>query len=154
MSKRSHALNVGRSLRQSSKNSSDVSTLLHGDDSQLILLIDPDEEGLLVVVEDASSLRPVSVEVASIQESISLLEEEVIVDQLLLLCSSHGAKGVECASEFTCEGVAGLDNFLFNLIPLLSRDSRAKRELSQIAADSDASRLDHGSVLGREGRAL
>ena len=52
---------MGRSLRQSSKNSSDVSTLLHGDDSQLILLIDPDEEGLLVVVEDASAFGPVSV---------------------------------------------------------------------------------------------
>ena len=105
-------------------------------------------------MEDASSLRPVSVEVASIQESISLLEEEVIVDQLLLLCSSHGAKGVECASEFTCECVASLHYFLLDLISLLSSDSWAKRELSQIAGDSDASRLDHGSVLGRDGRAL
>ena len=105
-------------------------------------------------MEDASTLRPVSVEVASIQESISLLEEEVIVDQLLLLCGSHGTKGVECASEFTCEGIASLDYFLFNLIPLFSRDCWAKRELSQIAADSDTSRLDHSSVLGWEGRAL
>ena len=105
-------------------------------------------------MEDASAFGPVSVEVASIQESVSLLEEEVIVDQLLLLGWSHGAKGVECASELTCESVASLDYFLFNLVPLLSGDSWAKRELSQIAADSDASRLDHGGVLSWEGWAL
>ena len=101
MSKRSHALNVGRSLRQSSKNSSDVSTLLHGDDSQLILLIDPDEEGLLVVVEDASSFGPVSVEATSIQEAVTFFEEEVVSDQLLLLLCSHGAKRVESAGKFS-----------------------------------------------------
>ena len=154
MSERCHTLNMGCSLRKSCEDCSDVSTLLHGDDSQLILLVDPDEEGLLVVMEDASAFGPVSVEVASIQESVSLLEEEVIVDQLLLLGWSHGAKGVECASELACESVAGLDYFLFNLVPLLSGDSWAKRELSQIAADSDASRLDHGGVLSWEGWAL
>ena len=50
----------------------DTSSLLHGDDSQLILLIDPDEESLRVVVEDSSSGWPVSVKVASSKESVSL----------------------------------------------------------------------------------
>ena len=122
MSERGNTLDVGCSLRQSCEDCSDVSTLLHGDDSKLILLVDPDEEGLLIVVEDASAFRPVSVEVASIQEAIALLEEEVIVDQLLLLGCSHRAKRVERASEFTCKRVASLDYFLLNLIPLLSRD--------------------------------
>ena len=130
VSERGNTLDVGCSLRQSCEDCTDVSTLLHRDDSKLILLVDPDEEGLLVVVEDASAFRPVSVEVASIQESVSLLEKEVIVDQLLLLGWSHGAEGVECASELTCESVTGLDYLLFNLVPLLSRDSWAKRELS------------------------
>ena len=105
-------------------------------------------------MEDASAFGPVSVESSCIQESVAFFEEEVIVDQLLLLGCSHGAKGVVCASEFTCECVASLHYFLFNLISLLSSDSWAKRELSQIAGDSDASRLDHGSVLGRDGWAL
>ena len=81
-------------------------------------------------MEDSSAFGPVSVEVASVQESVSLLEEEVIIDQLLLLGWSHGAKGIECASELACESVAGLDYFLFNLVPLLSRNSWAKREIS------------------------
>jgi len=62
----------------------DTSTLLHGDDSELILFVNPDEESLGIVVEDTSSAWPVSVKVACLKESISLLEEEVIVDELIL----------------------------------------------------------------------
>jgi hypothetical protein len=50
----------------------EVSTLLHGNDSKLILFVNPDEEGLLIVVEDTSALWPFSVQVASLQESVSL----------------------------------------------------------------------------------
>ena len=50
----------------------DVGTVLHRDDSKLILLVDPDDESLGVVVEDTSARRPVSVEVASLKESIAL----------------------------------------------------------------------------------
>lgn len=55
---------VGGGSAQSLEDSSDISALLHGDDSQLILFVDPDEEGLGVVVEDTSARRPVSVESA------------------------------------------------------------------------------------------
>ena len=89
----------------------------------MILLIDPDEESLFVVVEDTSAFGPVSVKTASVKEPVSFLEEEVIVNQLLLLCWSHGTKGIECASELTFEGVASLDYLLFDLISLLSSDS-------------------------------
>ena len=47
-------------------------SLLHGDDSELILLVDPDEESLGGVVEDTSAGRPVSVEVAGLEESVTL----------------------------------------------------------------------------------
>ena len=63
---------VGGGSAQSLEDSFDVSALLHGDDSQLILFVDPDEEGLGVVVEDTSARWPVSVEATSIEESISL----------------------------------------------------------------------------------
>ena len=45
---------------KSFKDALDISALLHGDDSELILLIDPDEESLGVVVEDASALWPLT----------------------------------------------------------------------------------------------
>ena len=49
----------------------DTSTFLHGDDSKLIFFIDPDEESFLDIVEDTSTRWPVSVQVASFEESIS-----------------------------------------------------------------------------------
>ncbi len=50
----------------------DVTTWLHGDDSQLILLINPDEEGFGIIVEDTSAFGPFTVKTASLQESVSL----------------------------------------------------------------------------------
>ncbi len=45
----------------------DVPALLHGDDAELILLVDPGEEGLVPVVEDAPPLRPVTLHPSSDQ---------------------------------------------------------------------------------------
>ena len=56
---------------ESLEDGSDISTLLHGDDTELILLIDPDEESLGIVVEDTSALWPVAVETTSLKETIS-----------------------------------------------------------------------------------
>jgi hypothetical protein len=38
----------------------------------LIFLVDPDKEGLVVVVEDTSAFGPFAVKTASLQESVSL----------------------------------------------------------------------------------
>ena len=65
-------LEMSNSSAESVKDLDDTGVLLHGDDSELILLVNPDQESLGVVVEDSSSGRPVSVEVASSQESVSL----------------------------------------------------------------------------------
>ena len=72
------------STSESLKDCADVSSLLHGDDSQLVLLVDPNEESLLLVVEDSTTLRPVSVQATGFEETITLLEEEVIRDELIL----------------------------------------------------------------------
>ena len=53
------------------KDLGDASTLLHGDDSELVLLVDPDEEGLGVVVEDSTATGPVTVEVAGLEETVA-----------------------------------------------------------------------------------
>ena len=57
---------------ESIENLNDTSSILHGNDSELILFVDPDEESLGVIMEDTSSGWPVSVKVASSQESVSL----------------------------------------------------------------------------------
>ena len=65
-------LDVSGSAGESVEDGVDVSAGLHGDDTELIFLINPHEEGLVVVVEDTSALGPLTVEVASLQESVSL----------------------------------------------------------------------------------
>jgi len=121
--------------------------LLHGDDSELILLVDPDQESLGVVVEDTSARWPVSVEVASLKESVTLLEEEMVLNKLLRIFSTHSFKWVEFALEITLEGVAGSDNLLHDLESLLFGDSWAEWIISQVSSDSDSSGLDHGTIL-------
>ena len=50
----------------------------------MVLLVHPDQERLVVVVVDASADRPVSAGVRGLQETVALLEQEVVIDQLLL----------------------------------------------------------------------
>jgi len=130
MSESGNLLNLRGSNGKSRENGSDVSTLLHRDDSKLVLFIDPDEEGFLVVVEDTSSLGPVSVKATCLEESVSFFEEEVIGNKLGLLSFSQRAKRVECSFKLTLKGAASLNNFLLNLISLFPRDSWAKRVFS------------------------
>jgi len=65
-------LNSLGGTRETVEDGTDVSTLLHGDDTELILFVNPDEESLGGVVEDASALWPVAVKAASFQETITL----------------------------------------------------------------------------------
>lgn len=75
-----------KSKHKSLENLSNIRSLLHGNDSQLIFFIDPDEESLRVVMENASIVWPVSVDTACLEEAVTLFEKEVILNQLLLLC--------------------------------------------------------------------
>ena len=154
MSEFSDSLNVSCGRRKASEDSTDVSTLLHRDDAELILFIDPDKESLGIIVEDAPAFGPVAVETTGIKEAVTLLEEEVVSNQLLLLSFSHGSKRIECSGKLTLEGIASLNDLLLNSIALLAGNSRTKREVSQVATNSDTSRLDHGGILRWEGWCL
>ena len=72
VSELSFGLNCGGGAAEALEDGTDVGTLLHGNDTELIFLINPDEEGLGVVVEDTSALGPVAVETAGIKETITL----------------------------------------------------------------------------------
>jgi len=90
-------------------------------------------------MEDSSTFGPVSVETASIKESVSFFEKEIISDELVLLSLGHGGERVESSSQLAFEGVASLDNLCLNCVSLLFGDSRAKREFSQVSSNSDSS---------------
>ena len=57
----------GKSL----KDALHISALLHGDDPQLVLLVHPHEEGLLLVVVDAPALGPVPLHASGNQVLVS-----------------------------------------------------------------------------------
>merc|ERR1711972_501951 len=67
-------------LGQSAEHFPDISTLLHRDNTELVLLVDPDKEGLLGVVEDTTSLRPVTLHTGNSKVSVARDEEEVVVN--------------------------------------------------------------------------
>jgi hypothetical protein len=71
------SLDVSSGSAESVEDLEDTSSLLHGDDSKLILLIAPDVERFFFVHEDTSSGWPVSVEVACLQESVSLSIKQI-----------------------------------------------------------------------------
>jgi len=73
-------LDVSAGAGESVEDGVDVSTWLHRDDSELILLIDPDQESLGIIMENTSSLRPVSIKVACLKESISFFEKEMVIN--------------------------------------------------------------------------
>jgi len=85
ISKFSHLFDLSSTDGKSSEDFSNVGSFFHGNDSKLILLVDPDEECLVFVMVDTSSGWPVSIETTSVKESVSLLEEEVISNQLFLI---------------------------------------------------------------------
>merc|ERR1719495_166736 len=85
------------------ENTSDISSTLHGDDPELIFLIDPGEEGLVLVVEDATALWPVSLHTSNLEVRISRNEKEVIIDQLLAHLLVHASKWVVGTSKVTSQ---------------------------------------------------
>lgn len=84
----------------------------------MILLIAPYQEGFGVIMVDASSRGPVTASVGGLEETITLLEQEMVIDELLLGFFAHSGEGVEGSLEFSLKtGQSGLD-FLFHLFVL------------------------------------
>jgi len=108
-------LDLGQALAETPEDALDVSTLLHRDDSQVILLVDPDQEGLGVVVPDATTIGPVAGHTGAGEKGRDgLVEEEVIGDQLILLGVGHLGKRVVLTLELTLEAGEGIDGDLLD----------------------------------------
>ena len=107
----------------------DITTLLHGDDSKLILLVDPDKECFGCVVEDTTALWPVTLHTSYLQVWISRHEEEVIIDQLLSDLLVHASQWVVFTSKIT------LNNTTFSIVILkliIIIDSMTHQEITPL----------------------
>merc|ERR1719284_811007 len=120
----------------------DVTALLHGDDPGLILLIDPDKEGLGLVVEDATALGPVTLHTSDLQVGVTGHEEEVVIDELLADLLVHASRGVVGTCQVTIEPLEGSGDELLNTNTLLLGDSGGKAKSLDGAADTDPDGVD------------
>jgi hypothetical protein len=97
-------LNLGGGDRKALEDLTDVRSLLHRDDSELIFLVDPDQESLIVIVEDTTGLGPFSLQTAGLEVLVATLEQEVISNKRISFGSSHTCKGVVLSLELTFKG--------------------------------------------------
>jgi len=120
----------------------DITTLLHGDDTSLILLIDPDQEGLSLVVEDATALGPVTLHTSNLQVGVTRHEEEVVVDELLADGLIHTSQGVVVTSQISFQLGESVLHEGLNINTLLLGDAGGKTESLDGTADTDSAGVD------------
>jgi len=135
------------STGKTSEDSLDVSSLFHGDDTGLILLIDPHKEGLGVIVEDSTTLGPVTLHTSNCQVSVSADKEEVVIDELLSDSFIHASEWVVLASKISIESLKGRGHHLLNVNSLLLGDSGGETESINITSNTDTGRVDWHSGL-------
>lgn len=116
----------------------------------MVLLIYPDEESLVVIVENTTSLGPVTFEEGRLKVLVVTLEEEMVIGELLLLLRSEVAEGVVLALKFSSELGESSNNLGLNFLSLLSGDSGAKGVLSEVSANTDTGGVDHSILISRE----
>ena len=70
------------------------------DDTKMIFFINPNKEGLLLVVEDTTSGGPITAGIGSLEETVTFFEEEMILNKLSLNFFGHSLKRVIGSSKF------------------------------------------------------
>ena len=78
----------------------------------------------------------------------------MIGSELVALGLGHRAERVVSSSKLALEGIACLNDLLLDFVALLTSNARAKRVVSEVTTNTDASRLDHSGIFSREWRAL
>merc|ERR1719374_485507 len=107
----------------------------------MVLLVDPDQEGLGIVVPDTLGIGPVAGHTGAGEEGRhGLVEEEVIVDQLILLGVGHLGKRVVLTLELTLEAGEGIDGDLLDGTTLTTRAVGRKGDSLDGAASTHTGR--------------
>ena len=147
-------LNLVGSISKSLENLEDVGSLLHGDNSKLILFVNPHKESLGIVMEDTTGFGPVALETATFEILVTTLEEEVIGNKLGLLGFGHGAKRVILTLEFASESGESGGDLLLNFTSLDSSHSCAQWVVGEVTSNANSCRVDHLVFISGEVGAL
>merc|ERR1719384_165715 len=126
---------------QSFENTLYITSLLHGNDSELILFINPDKECFGFVVEDSTAFWPVTLHTSYLQVWITRHEEEVIINQLLSDSLVHSSQGIVVAREITSEFCESSNHEFFHVNTLLLGDSRRQTESLDGSSNTNSDRV-------------
>jgi len=129
-------------LSKSGKDSSNVSSLFHGYDTQLIFLIYPNKESFFSVVEDSSSLRPVSFHPSNSKVPVSRYKQEVIINQLLPHIFLHSCQRVVLTSKVSREILDCIFHEFFNPKTLFFCYPRRETKSINWATNTNPARMD------------
>ena len=124
-----------------------ITALLHGDDTELVLLIDPGQEGLVLVVEDSATLGPVALHASDLQVGVARNKEEVVIDQLLADFFIHSSQGEVGAGKVSREVAKGLLHQIFHSHPLLLGDSGGQTKAVNGTTDPDPAGVHRGGGI-------
>merc|ERR1739844_416711 len=125
---------------KTSKDTLDITALLHGDDSHLIFLIDPEKEGLGSVVEDSTAIWPVTLHTSNSEVTVSTNEEEVIINKLLTNSFIHTSKIIGKLAK-------GAAHQLLNINTLLLGDSGGETESINATTNTNTGRVNWDSLI-------
>merc|ERR1711892_1578379 len=125
------------STGKTSKDTLDITSLLHGNDSGLIFLIDPEKEGLGSIVEDSTALWPVTLHTGNGKVTVSTDKEEVVINKLLAYSLIHASKRVIASSKIISQLGESAAHQLFNINTLLLGDSGGKTESINATSNTD-----------------
>merc|ERR1711936_443680 len=131
-------------LGQPGEDFPDSASLLHGDDTELILFVNPDKEGLISVVEDATTLGPVALHAGNSQVPVSRHEQEMVVNKLLANPLVHSSQGVVLSSKVGREALDSVDHQLLNSSTLLLGDTGRQTKSINRATNTDSARVNRG----------
>merc|ERR1719323_1256957 len=113
----------------------------------LVLLVDPHKEGLGVIVEDSTTLGPVTFHTSNSQVTVSRDEEEMVINKLLTDSLVHASEWVVLASKISFQLSQGVGHHLLNVNSLLLGDSGGKTESINITSNTDTCGVDGDSGL-------
>jgi len=128
----------GDALGETLEDTLDITALLHGDDAELILLVDPDKESFVLVVENTTALGPVTLHTSDLQVGVTRHEEEVVVDELLADGLIHTSQGVVVTSQISFQLGESVLHEGLNINTLLLGDAGGKTESLDGTADTDS----------------
>jgi len=135
-------LNTLDSLSQPGKNFPDITTHLHGDNTKLVLFIDPDQECFLVIVEDSTSLGPIPLHASNGKVSVPRNKQEVVVHKLLTNSFIHACQRVVISRKILGEVLNSRLHQLFNTQALIFGDSRGKTKSINGTANTNSAGVD------------